>query len=79
MPFDLFKRILRGFENYSSGGSRHAVLLCFIRGCCSGGLWYFTGMLDVIIRHMASFPARRLKIFAVYKAYVISQHTFTVD
>jgi hypothetical protein len=52
---------------------------CFIRGCCSGGLWYFTGVLDVIMRHMASFPARRLKMLAVYKAYVISQHAFTVD
>jgi len=53
--------------------------LCFIRGCCSGGLWYFRGVPDIIIRHMASFPTRRLKIFVVYKAYVIFQNAFTVD
>jgi hypothetical protein len=68
MPSDLLTKILRGFENYFSGGSRHAIILYFIRGCCSEGLWYFTGVLDVIIRHVASFPARRLKILAVYIA-----------
>jgi len=53
---------------------------------CGGGrvgggavLWYVRCVLDVITRHMASFPTRRLKIFVVHKAYVIFQHAFSVD
>jgi hypothetical protein len=53
--------------------------LCFIRGCYRGVLWYLTGVPDVIIRHIASFRAHRLKVFDVHKAYVISQNAVTMD